>query len=564
MSYTNFDFPHTHFYDEDLREILKIIFKLNDEVKNFISINAIKYADPIQWSITSQYEANTVVIDPSTGVAYLSTQPVPRGVNISNTDYWTVIFDLRELVNKFSNNLTHRNDHENTNATFASSVGDWLILNDILYEVIVNIPIGNSYIVGYNIRRVTVEDAIVTLSNSLHDTISRLDTVIDNITIHNDHDNTNATFASAVGDWLMLNDTLYEVIIAIPIGNAYISGYNIRHITIEEVIESIDQRVNALSTSIETLENFASFKKIFAGKKVVILGDSLSVPEVTWAKPFSDLVTLLGGSVDNKSVAGYPVASVLNEVQSLTDTYDIAIVWAGVNDSYLQHSIGDVSAASSFAYVYKDILQGLYSNNPNMLIYCFGISTYIANYTDAEYNPAYYSASIKSVANLYGAIYKDVLHLPRAGFYEHSSQTDGLHFTQSYSKTTLFETIVESLSVMKSDTIDEVFRASGLNFTPGANVAFGMTSAVHKVGELISIEMTIVTSAAISSGAVIATLPANWQPAAVTWFSMVGSSESKLGSTSGLNLTAYNNLPAGTYYINLEYVPRYANAITLT
>jgi hypothetical protein len=45
MSYTSFDFPHTHFYDDDLRELIKKVCEMSIEVKNFVSVNAIKYAE---------------------------------------------------------------------------------------------------------------------------------------------------------------------------------------------------------------------------------------------------------------------------------------------------------------------------------------------------------------------------------------------------------------------------------------------------------------------------------------------------------------------------------------
>ena len=70
------------------------IREMQTELNNFVVTNAIKYADPIDWNITKQYEKNTVVIDANSGIAYLSVDPVPPGVAITNTDYWTVIFDL--------------------------------------------------------------------------------------------------------------------------------------------------------------------------------------------------------------------------------------------------------------------------------------------------------------------------------------------------------------------------------------------------------------------------------------------------------------------------------------
>ena len=74
-------FPYTNFHDLNLDWIVHELEKLTTDVQDFISINAIKYADPIQWDITSQYEKNTVVLDKD-GNAYLSVQPVPAGVSL--------------------------------------------------------------------------------------------------------------------------------------------------------------------------------------------------------------------------------------------------------------------------------------------------------------------------------------------------------------------------------------------------------------------------------------------------------------------------------------------------
>ena len=135
--------------------ILSTIDNLVNEVANFVSLNTIKYADPIQWNITTQYEKNTVVIDPITGSAYISTKPVPAGVGLNNTDYWNVIFTLDVIsANK---NITLRDDANNILATFESEVDDWLLWQGTLYIVTRSIEVGQSYVVGYNIERHTVE-----------------------------------------------------------------------------------------------------------------------------------------------------------------------------------------------------------------------------------------------------------------------------------------------------------------------------------------------------------------------------------------------------------------------
>ena len=114
MSYFDFDFPHTSFFESDLRELIKQVFIMNDLVTNFVSINAIKYADPIQWNITKSYEKNTVVIDGNSGVAYISVRPVPPGVSLTRENYWTKVFDLSLFIVKAGANFANTYEAEAT------------------------------------------------------------------------------------------------------------------------------------------------------------------------------------------------------------------------------------------------------------------------------------------------------------------------------------------------------------------------------------------------------------------------------------------------------------------
>ena len=184
------EYPYTDFHELNLSWLIKKMIELNETVKNFVSLNAIKYADPIQWNITSQYEKNTVVIEPQTGTAYLSVAPVPSGVAITNTDFWTVIFTLD--ISTTNGNITSRDDGSNTLATFSSVADDWLIWNGILYKVTQPINVNEAYVPGYNITHYTVEqfidDAVSTLNTTIQDavdtlngSISGLDGRIDNL-----------------------------------------------------------------------------------------------------------------------------------------------------------------------------------------------------------------------------------------------------------------------------------------------------------------------------------------------------------------------------------------------
>ena len=179
-------YPYINLNDLNLDYILKAIKEMRYEVTNFVSINAIKYADPIQWNITSQYEKNTIVIDPVTGTAYISVAPVPAGVALTRPEYWTVVFDLGSFVTRAAQNFTTRYEQDTTlTATFPTTAGEWLVWGDTLYVANVNITAGDSYVVDGNIKRITVEevkDAILQLIADNYNTLVAMIGDLDDLT----------------------------------------------------------------------------------------------------------------------------------------------------------------------------------------------------------------------------------------------------------------------------------------------------------------------------------------------------------------------------------------------
>lgn len=161
-------YPYINLNDLNLDFLLKAIGEMQNEVKNFVTLNAVKYANPIQWDITSQYEKNTIVIDPLTGTAYISVQPVPSGVALNRTDYWTPVFDLSRFITQGNENLTEHVEGSGViYSTFALNEGDWVIWNGVLYKALVNMPIGTAYSIDGNIERVTVEEYIKDILTSI-------------------------------------------------------------------------------------------------------------------------------------------------------------------------------------------------------------------------------------------------------------------------------------------------------------------------------------------------------------------------------------------------------------
>ena len=154
-------FPYTNFHELNLAWILEALKEIQTTTEQFVAINSLKYADPIQWNITSQYEKNTIVIDPQSGTAYISVAPVPLGVALTNEDYWTVVFDLGSFVTRAAQNFTDKWEESTTlTATFDSGVNDWLIWGDRLYRVLSPIVAGDQYVIGSNIEHFTLESII--------------------------------------------------------------------------------------------------------------------------------------------------------------------------------------------------------------------------------------------------------------------------------------------------------------------------------------------------------------------------------------------------------------------
>ncbi len=154
-------YPYTDFHEMNLDWLIEEIGKLVNEVTNFVSLNAIKYADPIQWDITRQYEKNTVVVDPMSGTAYLSVAAVPIGAQLNRTEYWTVIFDLGSFIVKAGKNFANTyEDTATTTATVNTPAGGWIMWGETLYTANVNITAGDAYVPGANITQITVEDGI--------------------------------------------------------------------------------------------------------------------------------------------------------------------------------------------------------------------------------------------------------------------------------------------------------------------------------------------------------------------------------------------------------------------
>ena len=209
MSY--FEFPHTRNYDGDLGYVLKKIIELSEHYDMFFKYNSIKFADPLQWDITKQYEAYTIVFDYDSGYSYISRQAVPTGIGLNNPDFWVVVGPL--IIDSWARNeiltiLSFIADiyESGTTASAVRTAGEYVVVNGNLYKTTTTINTGETYTNGINVTPITIETMIhEIITSDMTPVINGINTSIGNIntsinTINHDIDNLEEPFTILIGD----------------------------------------------------------------------------------------------------------------------------------------------------------------------------------------------------------------------------------------------------------------------------------------------------------------------------------------------------------------------------
>ena len=375
-------YPYINLTDRNLDFLTKAIRDMQNEVKNFVSINAVKYADPIQWNINRQYEKNTIVIDPLTGTAFISVQPVPNGVALTRTEYWTPVFDLSQFVTKAASNFANSYERDiTTTATMATGAGDWVVWDSTLYVALNAIHAGDAYVVGGNIKRMTVEDFYDLLMEAIHSLDEELDTEIRNRT------NADATLQANIDAEAQAredaDDTLQSNIgaaVSTLTGNLNVEKSERQsaddHLNTLISQEAADRQgeINHLWSYINKVDVF----RMFTNKRIMILGDSISDENTqppNWVSRLRDFTANMNCTIFNKAYnGGFLVGS--NEICSKAASYsetdiDIVIIEAGTNDCNIQFPIGQFTDTTydTVMGALNKLNDTLISKWPNALVY---------------------------------------------------------------------------------------------------------------------------------------------------------------------------------------------------
>ena len=84
-------YPYTNFNEYNLDWIINKIREFQAELTDYEALHSITFGG--DWDISKSYTQWTIVSDPIIHDGYLSLQPVPANVPITNTAYWLKIAD---------------------------------------------------------------------------------------------------------------------------------------------------------------------------------------------------------------------------------------------------------------------------------------------------------------------------------------------------------------------------------------------------------------------------------------------------------------------------------------
>jgi hypothetical protein len=120
-------------------------------------------------------------------------------------------------------------------------------------------------------------------------------------------------------------------------------------------------------------------------KKILVFGDSISAYHYGWVDALTDRLAGIA-TITNMSISGHTITGV-NGIASIsatiTNDYDIIIIFAGVNDYLEKQPLGDINTAndvSTFNGALKLLYANLYTKNNASKVY-------VVSPTKTQYNP---------------------------------------------------------------------------------------------------------------------------------------------------------------------------------
>ena len=352
-------FPYTNFHELNLDWIIRTLKELDGSLTDFVKLNTIKYANPIEHDITRSYETNTVVVDSHSGNAYISVKPVPNGVSVDNTEYWTEIFNYVNDVDKVRSGISHNNKNSAT-ATADIAEGSMFWYYGNLYQATKDITAGDQFVVGSNCKSVTLNELLkneiatrLAKDAELQTNIDKVQTNLNNVSgtlqvkdteLQNNIDKVQTNLNDVSGTLQVKDAELQNNINQVQTNLNDVSG------TLQVKDAELQTNINNVSGTLQYMINGIYNK--YLKNNVVVIGDSFcgdwySFPKKSWAHRLKDLIGADNFRIYSYGGAGYVGKDNINaktyqqnfddyvkaDYANTKDSVTLVILSGGVNDS---------------------------------------------------------------------------------------------------------------------------------------------------------------------------------------------------------------------------------------
>ncbi len=139
-------------FKQSILDEVRVMMQTTGQVTQYIGARYVPlFADPLEWSDTKEYEPLTIVLHQ--GNSFTSRQFVPRGIDISNTEFWAntgnynaQIEQYRQEIATFDGRIT-ANAHAIADETARAKKADQELSINLSNSAFI---IGNSYTAGFD------------------------------------------------------------------------------------------------------------------------------------------------------------------------------------------------------------------------------------------------------------------------------------------------------------------------------------------------------------------------------------------------------------------------------
>ncbi len=166
MAY-NYEYPYVDSNRFNIDWVISNMKQLQKDFDLFVVMNEVKYAEPLEWSIDTQYEKNTIVQTRNGEKTYLSKQPVPAGINITNTDYWLMLADYAPTFDRLRLSIVPIDIEDSSIAPFDIPRDTILWYRSTLYKALINIFEGDDLRPNVTLEPTTIQHLIDLVSQRL-------------------------------------------------------------------------------------------------------------------------------------------------------------------------------------------------------------------------------------------------------------------------------------------------------------------------------------------------------------------------------------------------------------